>query len=147
MQEVANRIECRLGRKMSKAIIQSHMHNYKAKHLRDVVFNSDSGYRSTYDTMSKVDPTGLSSGQYFKALCLSVHIPTEEAVKEIKNRDGSRIRQVAAYLIRKHYPNITFYGVGMIINRDPSTAKSSIKRVDRLVRKWGVADLKGWLND
>lgn len=139
MQDVANRIEERIGRKMSKSIVQSHVYNYKGQYLKGVVFNADSGYRGTFNTMRQVNHEGLTSGEYFKALCASVHMSTDRVVQERRDREMSRIRQVAAYLIKKHYPKITLYGVGRIIARDPTTAKTCISRVEKQVEQWALA--------
>jgi hypothetical protein len=136
MKEVADRIEQRLGRKMSKSIIQSHVYNYGGKYLDGIIFNADSGYRGTFNTMRQVNHEGLTSGEYFKALCASVHMSTDRVVQERRDRELSRIRQVAAYLIKKHYPKITLYGVGRIIARDPTTAKACISRVEKQVEQW-----------
>lgn len=138
MQDVANRIEERIRRKMSKSIVQSHVYNNKAKHLDGIVFNADSGYRGTFDTMAQVPCDDLPPSYYFKALCASVHMSTSRVVQERRDREISRVRQVAAYLIKSRYPKITFYVIGRIIERDSTTARTCIKRVQAQVDKWGM---------
>jgi hypothetical protein len=137
MQNIADRITLAIEWKVTKAMVLSHSKNYRQQFLSDIEFSGDNGYRDLYLTMAGVEPGDLLPPEYFSALCHSVGVTDDFVRGDGKGREAMQMRQVAAYLLKKNFPDITHYKIGQIINRDSSTAKTSVGRVSRQVRIWG----------
>lgn len=136
MRDVALKITYAIDRKVTIGMIQSHVRLYGKKYIPEVKFCAEIGYRKLLTSLSKVSTDGLTSTEYVQAMCVAAETPIEAIKREDKDRSANQIRQVISYLVRQNYPALTLYKIGQILDRDPSTIKTSIKCVARRVKVW-----------
>lgn len=140
LREAALKITYAIDRKVTAGMIQSHIRLYGKRYIPEVKFCAEAGYRKLLGALSKVDHNGLTSAEYVQAMCDAADMPIEAVRSKDRDRAASQIRQVISYLVSKNYPSLTLYKIGQILERDPTTIKTSIKCVARRVKIWGSTD-------